>query len=496
MKSLMVVLLLGVILVSLLHFATPHLIGGDDVYRHIKYSYLLRTEWDGGRDFFLKPIPDTGFLFHLYLVPFTLFPDLRVGDKIAGIILVAAIAAVVGLILRKKNVPFWWFWLFLLLAGSSDFLFRLLLVRTFLFSIFFLLLGAYFLMVKNTRGLFVTALLYSLSYPASFLLVGLAAIFFLIDYFLFRKRDFTYFTAAVAGVLAGFLLNPSFPHNLTHIAQRIFPAVSVVPLSQLSVGTELSGYSVIEFFSANIFITVVWLFAIIIYTRSSFKQGRQFKRDELFLFVGSLFFFLLSLKSKRFVEYWVPFAVLFSGVSFAPFLEKISWKDFRSALKREIIIGVGIVLTAGAVLGAAYSVAGTVTRAVESTVSSELYRGASEWLLNHAQQNARVFNTQWDQYPQLYFWNSKNDYVIKIDPTSLYLEDQDLYWKWRKVSDDRVEEFAEGALYSIVKNDFRASYLFLENNRNPKLREFLEAREDFAKVYADTAVTLYKIRSN
>jgi len=74
-----------------------------------------------------------------------------------------------------------------------------------------------------------------------------------------------------------------------------------------------------------------------------------------------------------------------------------------------------------------------------------------------------------------------------------------LYSEWRKVSDDGVGEGGLDAerLHRIVKGDFRASYLFLEKKRNPKLHAFLKDQEKrgrpFTLAYEDGSTALFAI---
>jgi hypothetical protein len=86
-----------------------------------------------------------------------------------------------------------------------------------------------------------------------------------------------------------------------------------------------------------------------------------------------------------------------------------------------------------------------------------------------------------------------------MDPTFMYLHDKDKYWLWRQVSDDEVIKFDhEHKLRDIVKDRFNAKFLFVENDRTPKLKLLLDTDQpvgnDFSLVYSDSAVSLYKVR--
>ena len=47
-----------------------------------------------------------------------------------------------------------------------------------------------------------------------------------------------------------------------------------------------------------------------------------------------------------------------------------------------------------------------------------------------------MFNTQWEQYPFLYFWNSQNTYITGIEPAVMFVRDARRYWLWRHIAND------------------------------------------------------------
>jgi hypothetical protein len=136
-----------------------------------------------------------------------------------------------------------------------------------------------------------------------------------------------------------------------------------------------------------------------------------------------------------------------------------------------------------------------------------LFAGSSSWLRQNAPRGTIVFHAQWDEFPQLFFWNRNNAYIIGLDPTFLYLANPGRYWQWRHISDD---EFATcerehcpdnlspqergQTLLAAIKRDFGASYVLLEKRRNPRINAILHrSTSAFEKVYEDESVTLYRV---
>ena len=53
--------------------------------------------------------------------------------------------------------------------------------------------------------------------------------------------------------------------------------------------------------------------------------------------------------------------------------------------------------------------------------------------------DARVFATDWDDFPELFFWNTHNTYLLGLDPTYMYLHDPQLYLRWRAITRGQVD---------------------------------------------------------
>jgi hypothetical protein len=125
------------------------------------------------------------------------------------------------------------------------------------------------------------------------------------------------------------------------------------------------------------------------------------------------------------------------------------------------------------------------------------FRGVSEYLLANTPGTV-VFNTQWEQYPFLYFWNSQNIYVAGIDPTLMYSVNARRYWLWSHVASDEpttcgVSQCGPAdsrGIPSTIVEEFGACSVLTEHQRNPRLEQML--REGSAKeVYRDPACSLF-----
>jgi len=76
---------------------------------------------------------------------------------------------------------------------------------------------------------------------------------------------------------------------------------------------------------------------------------------------------------------------------------------------------------------------------VRTTRDSSRYRAAASWLVANTPVGTRVFATDWDDFPELFFWDTNNAYLNGLDPTYMYLEDGPLYLQWRSITRGRIE---------------------------------------------------------
>jgi len=116
---------------------------------------------------------------------------------------------------------------------------------------------------------------------------------------------------------------------------------------------------------------------------------------------------------------------------------------------------------------------------------AETYAAASYWIAQHAAPGALIFQTDWDDFPRLFFYNPANVYTIGLDPTYMQLYDAPLYDDWVKITQGKVER--PGAQ---IRSRFGSEYVitdlqhtaFLKQARNdPSLKEVF--RDKYAVVF-------------
>ena len=98
---------------------------------------------------------------------------------------------------------------------------------------------------------------------------------------------------------------------------------------------------------------------------------------------------------------------------------------------------------------------------------------SSLWLKENAKAGEIVFNTSWDQFGSLMYWNNQNYYINGMDPIFEYAFSPALYWKNHFLLADvgytntcgliRCKQKEIETTPSVLINDFKASYIVLKN---------------------------------
>ena len=131
------------------------------------------------------------------------------------------------------------------------------------------------------------------------------------------------------------------------------------------------------------------------------------------------------------------------------------------------------------------------------------YRGGMEWLSKNADKGELVFNTDWDDFPKLFFYNPNFAYVSGLDPTYLLDRDQklsELYAKLTIGKDLKDDEVAN--LGPLIRDNFCAGegdgkrcarYTFSDHEHEDFYNDALDSGW-FDEVYSDDDCAVLRIR--
>ena len=320
-----------------IHFSSPNL-AGNDGYFHIKFAQVMRQQglvpaftWLPLTILNAEAYYDHHFLYHVLLIPFTI-GDLTTGAKWSAIFF-ASLAFLMGwLLLRRQQMPYAALWALGFFAVSEAFLYRLSMIRVQAVSLLLLLLALHLLLpapprsnatdiepdtlYKRHRWLLPLAFVYTWLYDAFPLLLVMVVIYVLVTWLFDRKMRPAPLLYAGLGVGLGLLINPYFPNNIIFIVQHYLPKIVDVSAADINVGNEWYPYTtwaLVKNSGPALVALLLGMFALAL-------QERRIDGTAAVLLFIALFFGALLLKSRRFIEYYPAFALLFCAVAWKPLL--------------------------------------------------------------------------------------------------------------------------------------------------------------------------------
>lgn len=488
--SLQALLIFGVFFAFMagIQFATPDMPDNDGFY-HIKLAAIMR-EQGLKPDFPWLPLSilnpeeyyDHHFLYHVALMPFTL-GDLRLGAKWSAVVFASLAFLAVWWMLRGQRVPYAALWALGLLAVSEAFIYRMSVTRAQSLSLGILALGLHWLLTGKNRPLAVLAFLYVWTYNAFPLLPVLGVIHASAVWLIERRLNLRPLLFIAAGTLLGLVINLYFPQNLVFIYHHILPKLT--DATSISVGNEWFPYDTGQLLKNS----PLALAAFLAGTLALGLSGRKMNTATAASFLTAAMFGFMLFQARRFVEYFPPFGLIFAALAWSPLLERepaspsgLTVSRFSALLTRLAPAILSTILIAGMFL--TYQDA---QASIRRSKPYNLYAGASRWLENRTQPGERIFQTDWDDFPRLFFYNASNTYLVGLDPTYMQLYDAVLYDQWVEITQGKVENPSQA-----IWDDFGARYIISDLNHTAFMRR---ASEDpsMREAYRDEFSVVYEI---
>ena len=445
---------------------------------------------------------DHHFLFHVALIPFT-FGDLHLGAKWAAVTFASLAFLAVWYLFYRQRVPMAWLWALGLLGISDAFLYRMSIPRAQSLSLAVLALGLTWMLEGKYRRLAVLAFFYVWMYDAFPLLLALAVLHLLAVALIEHRLEYRPLLWIGVGITLGMFINPYFPLNLIFTYRHLLP--KLMEATSVSVGNEWYPYETLQLLKNS-------LPALVAFVSGALALGLAGRKMDLRTgtsFLIALLFGLMLFQARRFVEYFPPFALIFAAFAWAPlFVDpqpfdqthivpmplredrpgSASQLDLpRSRLWATLQTNLSVILlTLAVTAGIVKSIPATQDQ-IQKSKPYDLYAGASAWLVQNTPAGERVFQTDWDDFPRLFFYNTHNTYMIGLDPTYLQLYDADLYDTWVQITRGEIEQPSQ-----IIASRFSARYIHSDLNHKNFLR--LAAEDPGLKeVYRDGQAVIFEV---
>jgi hypothetical protein len=484
---------------AIIQFSTPDMPDNDGFY-HIKMAYLMRTQ--GLKpDFPWLPLTilnpqefyDHHFLFHVALIPFT-FGDLRLGAKTASVVFSSLAFLSVWALFYKRKIIYSGLWAIGLLAVSEAFIFRMSITRAQSISLAFLVIGFSWLITGKYSRLIVLGFLYVWTYDAFILLPVMALLYTLSILLLEGRLEYRPLLCSVAGVILGLVINPYFPNDLIFIYRHLIP--KLVETTAVNVGIEWYPYTTLQLLENSALTLIAFLIGVVALglKRDKMDVPTSLALFTVFLFAGMLF------QARRFIEYFPAFVLIFTAFACNPMIRRWELRPsdqlvsnpgqtiLRTSILpsglREHFIGVIIIF----IIIPGMFLSNQRARAdIRQSKAYDLYSDAAAWLQENTSPGERVFQTDWDDFPRLFFYDTSNTYLVGLDPTFLQLYNARLYSTWVAITRGEVEQPSR-----LIYNDFGAKYIFSDLNHN----SFLDraAKDPYLiEEYRDNQAVIFRV---
>jgi hypothetical protein len=520
-----------VMVMGYLQFRTDAICCGDwDGYYHIKWSSLLWENFSHGKwlpRFDWLPLTvlnpndynDHHFLFHLLQIPFLWFFEPVMAAKVAAVTFASLAIFSVYWLIYRYGIKYQLIWLLAIFTCANMFFYRMNMAKAPPLTIIITVAGIYLLFERKYKWLLPLMFAFVWTYSLFPLLLIAAAIWTAIIAWNERRFEWQPLAYTFVGMVAGNVINPYFPDNLTLFWEHAMTKIKVGSDFAVAVGGEWYPYNGMELLTNFPVAMAAMLIGYILFVP---REGKLPEKATFFLTFVSILL-AAQFRSKRFAEYFPPFAILFAAFSWQAFrmpnmlqLPEDFKRDIEPYLdvdkrteKEDVwhnvrVAGIwtlGFVLTVVFIFnltglhrfGIDY---GGLIGDIANNEANDRYERAMVWATGKDSQGAdnipageRIFNCNWDDFPKLFFYDTKHAYVYGLDPNYLYSENPDLYKLLLDITSGKIEEAAPD-----IRDKFGARFIFADAKENEDMIAKLLESGWVDTVYEDEEARILKIR--
>jgi len=238
---------------------------------------------------------------------------------------------------------------------------------------------------------------------------------------------------------------------------------------------------------------------------------RKRSHHSLFFLILATVLMIMTARWKRIAEYWPPFAVIFAAFALQPwlqgtrstltrlssdvldelqpFLDRQSVTaqneeyELRALWRTSALALVAITLAVVLFLNLRVTV-----KDIATSEPHEHYQAGAAWLRANVPPGQIIFNTDWDDFPRLFYFDPTHAYVTGLDPTYLYDKDPKLSELYVNITLGKDEDPGP-----LIRDRFGARYVFTDNSHG----DFFDNAQEsgwFEIVYEDRDCTILHIR--
>ena len=428
------------------HFAVATLLRQHGILRAFPW-----TAWSWLADNY----SDKELLFHLLIVPFTSL-GYKLGCRVVGTICGTLVLGTIYSILRAEKVRWALLWPLFALACSGGFVQRFALVRPHLLAITLTLWITWAASRRRLGQLAIASFLFPLAYVAWHQALGLVVLAEIAQRLAGQRVAWKPLAVVAGGLLLGVLAHPNFPNTFLY-----FWAINVEVLIQHAwsdhTGFEMGGeFRPLKPLSALLFLGI----PIVATIASASVTARRRKGDAVAVAftLATLGYLVITLRTQRFLEYFVPFAAVGAGLA-------------SRAISGAWAARAAPVALAGSGLFTALFGSRPI---LQLTTRTDLFAdNVVEALRKVVPPEQKVFTCDWEFTGEMMVALPDRVFMISVDPVLFWKKDPERYRTWFSITRDPPEN--PGAL---VKDTFGTRYVMCNvNPAKPKWEGFIDAMD-------------------
>lgn len=539
----LVYLIFGFLVIALLmtrlQYSTDAICCGDwDGYYHIGWSQELWNSFKAGNwlpEFKWLPLTvlnpqdyaDHHFLFHLLQIPFLWFFEPVTAAKIAAIFYASLAVFAVFWLLYRYQVDYLLLWLLAILTCANPFFYRMNMAKAPPLTIIFSVIGIYLLFERKYIWLLPLMFAFVWTYSLFPLLLFAAFFWTLIIAWNERRLEWQPLAYTTGGMILGNLINPYFPNNLKLFWEHFVTKIKIGTDFAVAVGGEWYPYSGQDLLTHFPVALTAMLVGYILFRP---QNGKLPEKSTFFLMFVTVLL-MAQFRSKRFAEYFPPFAILFAAFSWKDFLTSSVVKlpeDFRREIEPYLdaaklsaqeqrwknvktagVWALGIVLTAVMFynfIGIDLSTNEKLQKIswlrpltgikqigllsdIRGNEDNDRYKNAMTWAIDNIPEGEMIFNCNWDDFPKMFFYDRKHTYVYGLDPNYLYSQNPELYKTLTDITSGKIDEAAP-----LIREKFGARFIMSDARENEDMIAKLLESGWAEIVYEDNEARFLKIR--
>lgn len=486
----------------------------DSLY-HIRHAWIYQTNGIFDSSFpwtqfsVIKTMgADLWYGFHILLIPLTYLSDLVLAIKIASVFITFFVLISFYVALKDINIKRSELWAIFFLFSSPAIITRMTMMRPHPLSLGLMALIFSFFLKGSTILVFVFSFILSWIHSSIFWLPIIAVCVLILFQRLNNQEVNTRkFIAFLVGIVAGLMARP---HPLANL-KLIYIQVVDLYLSKnyelaKIIGAELKPPTWAGIYAQKWFFAAFIIALIYLGWRSYKNKKAPLDLNRRIVILSSLaltaFSILMYTTARRAIDQLELFATIFIGSAFSyPSLLKEKFKILRKPVATALLFSVVSGL----------SIYNIVNMDFSHDHSPTKFRESALWLKENTKEKDVVFYLNWGYFPFLFFWNQSNYYINGMDPVFLLKYDKKLYWKLYNMAvneddkklywklDNMAVDDVGGVTCSnnpkqcgpgnietvagVLRNDFHASYVFTQINKEKFSGYLIKDTVNFEKVY-------------